>query len=117
MLHQTDKEEALKQLEQELLEQSEPEQEEYLDPDVLEEAPAGEAPRVYRNFSNNYGKDLRNFASDYQSYHSDETEDLQQEQPEPEHFKISGALIFLMIILGAMVAFAIFLFVLLGGIL
>jgi len=29
---------------------------------------------VYRNFSNGYGKDLRNFASGYEAYNSDKTD-------------------------------------------
>ncbi len=55
------KDEALDRLSQELLE---------------EEAPQRpEEPLVYRNFANNYGRDLRNFASSYAAYNTDATEE------------------------------------------
>ena len=71
-----DTEEALQRLEQELLaedpeetvEDPEIEEEDY--GEVLEE-PGSEETVVYRNFSNNYGADLRNYATGYKAYNSD----------------------------------------------
>ena len=62
-MHQ-DREEALKKLSEELLE------EEQAQPSVDNEPAV-----VYRNFANNYGRDLRNFASNYSAYNADQTEE------------------------------------------
>lgn len=76
-----DTEQALKRLEQALLEeeQTQPEasplQEEQApdqaDFDDFLESPEGEDPVVYRNFSNDYGRSLRNYATGYKAYNSD----------------------------------------------
>ena len=63
-----DRDEALRKISAELLEE--------------EEVPAPEireAPVVYRNFANNYGRDLRNFASNYSAYNADNTDEDPQE--------------------------------------
>lgn len=75
-----DREEELERLQQELLaeeEESAPQEEKYLDEEtideLLEDEKAGSAG-VYQNYSNNYGKDLRNFASGYQAYNTDDVD-------------------------------------------
>ena len=63
-----------------------------------EETPAqSEEPLVFRNFSNNYGANLRNYASGYQSYNTDSTdtdpEDLSEQLlAEPEE-RLGGLLL------------------------
>ena len=120
MFRQTDKDEELHRLEQELLEEEET-PEEYLDPAALEDAPAGEAPRVYRNFSNNYGQDLRNYASDYRAYNADRTDtrpdDLSRELLEPDRPKNRGFTIFILIALAAVMIAGAALLLRIGGIL
>lgn len=76
----TDREEELKRLEQELLaEEPEEETEEELDYGEFLEEPDSDEPVVYQNFSNNYGADLRNYATGYKAYNSDRTDtDLEQ---------------------------------------
>ena len=63
-----DRDEALQKLSRELLEEEEKQLPE-----------AADAPVVYRNFANNYGKDLRNFASNYSAYNADNTDEDPQE--------------------------------------
>lgn len=58
-----DAKEELQRLEAELLAQEKPEI-----PDEQQNVPAHP---VYRNFSNNYGADLRNYASGYKAYNTD----------------------------------------------
>ncbi len=77
---QRDREEELQRLQQELLqeeEESTPQEEAYLDEntidELLEDEKAGSAG-VYQNYSNNYGKDLRNFASGYKAYNNDDVD-------------------------------------------
>lgn len=66
-----DTQEELQRLEQELLAEEEiPEMPEE-DYGVFLEEPESEEPVVYRNFSNRYGKDLRNYATGYKAYNSD----------------------------------------------
>ena len=74
-----DQEEELQRLQQELLAQEEPETEEE-DEDLLEDAELdallkdtrpSEDRMIYQNYSNGYGKDLRNYASGYQAYNTD----------------------------------------------
>ena len=88
MFRHNDKEEELNRLQAQLLaeewdNEEEDEEEEYLDEEtldtLLEEQKPGESPKVYQNFSNNYGKNLRNFASGYKAYNSDRT-DLDPEE-------------------------------------
>ena len=71
-----DKQEELERLEKELLAEEEPENEEDMAEAFEEEEDfaIGDAPAVYQNYSNNYGKDLRNFASGYQAYNADKVD-------------------------------------------
>ena len=72
-----DKEEELQRLQEQLLEE-EPEAEEEFDfaeemavlPDDEEMADDG----VYQNYSNDYGRQLRNFATGYKAYNADKTD-------------------------------------------
>ena len=67
-----DAEEELQRLEQELLaEEAEEQEDQEEDYGEFLEAPDSEEPVVYRNFSNRYGQDLRNYATGYQAYNSD----------------------------------------------
>ncbi len=111
MFQRKDKEEELQRLQQELLAQEEPvedilPEEEYLDDDLvdtlLEEDTKTGAAGVYQNFSNGYGKDLRNFASGYKAYNSDKTDtDLESYSEAVREPKKSGGLIlFLLILMG-----------------
>lgn len=106
-----DTDEALARLEAELLREEEPEEkypeeEEYIYEEELEEEPeedlvlppeyaytdtrAADGPVIYQNFSNNYGKNLRNYASGYRAYNADISdenlddyaEDIPQSVPE-----------------------------------
>lgn len=67
-MHQDTREE-LERLEQELLAQEEEMPEEDYGEFLPE--PEKEEPMVYRNFSNHYGADLRNFANGYRAYNTD----------------------------------------------
>lgn len=77
-----DAEEELQRLEAELLAEEEPvEEEDLLEDALLDELlqdTRAENVGVYQNFSNDYGKKLRNYASGYKAYNSDKTdEDLE----------------------------------------
>lgn len=63
-----DRDEALRKLSEELLEE-----------EAKQEPQTADAPVVYRNFANNYGRDLRNFASNYSAYNADSTDEDPQE--------------------------------------
>ena len=118
MFRAKDREEELHRLEQELLEQEKtqqlPQQEEYLDEDALEELSKdqrlGAAPRVYRNFSNHYGKDLRNFASGYRAYNTDRTDVdpeelsrlLQEQEPSPSRWPVVLAVVLTLLAVAAL---------------
>lgn len=68
-----DTKETLRRLEEQLLE----EQEETPEFQPEEQAAAGDC-EVYQNYSNDYGRQLRNFASGYAAYNSDKVdEDLE----------------------------------------
>ncbi len=73
-----DKEEELKRLSRQLRETEEPEPaEEEPDVEILLEDDTQIADMedgVYRNASNDYGKNLRNFASGYRAYNGDKTD-------------------------------------------
>ena len=71
-----------------------------------------EEPMVFRNYSNNYGANLRNYASGYQSYNTDSTdtdpEDLSDRiltQPEE---KLGGLLLTAALLLLGILAVAAF---------
>lgn len=81
-----DTKEELKRLQQELLEdepEEEQEAEEFPDEASVEQMLGEDDPipdtQVYRNFSNDYGRGLRNFASGYRAYNGDRTDtDLEE---------------------------------------
>ena len=109
-----DRQEELDRLQEQLLEE-EPEEleeeyteeEEYLDAevdDLLAANDQGENPQTYNNYSNDYGRQLRNYASGYKAYNSDHTdEDLEeysQQVLHPQKEKgITGLLILAMLLL------------------
>lgn len=81
-----DASEELERLQAELLAEEEPEEalpeqppeEEYLCDEYEDTRPA-QGPAVYQNYSNDYGKNLRNYASGYRAYNSDTSdEDLEE---------------------------------------
>ena len=79
MLH--DRDEELQRLQAQLLEDAEPteeETEELLDAGtlnaLLDDSQRTGNSRVYQNFSNGYGRNLRNYASGYQAYNADRTD-------------------------------------------
>ena len=56
----------------------EPEEEEEIFEEYDDTRPAGD-PEVFQNYSNDYGKNLRNYASGYRAYNTDTTdEDLEE---------------------------------------
>lgn len=74
MFKDTDQE--LARLEAALLKEEEetelpPEEEEESSDNDYEDTRAADGPAVYQNFSNDYGRNLRNYASGYQAYNSD----------------------------------------------
>lgn len=78
-----DTQEELERLQAQLLEETEEEEntsEEaaFLDEEdfdtLLYDTDQGENPRVYENYSNDYGSSLRNFATGYKAYNSDRTD-------------------------------------------
>ncbi len=82
MFRERDKQEELNRLQHALLEEEAqtevPPEADYLDEGVVdtllgEDTKAGNAG-VYQNYSNGYGKNLRNYASGYKAYNSDKTD-------------------------------------------
>ena len=76
-----DAKEELKRLEAELLAEEMPEdngQEAFLSEEtveeLLEDSRVAEGGAVYSNYSNAYGKNLRNYASGYKAYNADKTD-------------------------------------------
>ena len=121
-----DAEEELQRLQAQLLEEeeelTEPEQEDFLDEETLDKILAdtdqGENCGVYQNYSNDYGRNLRNYASGYKAYNTDKTdidpETLSEELLAPRE-KIS-ALLWVALTLMALVTAAIgWLFFTMGG--
>ena len=118
-----DKEEELQRLQAQLLEEEQSAEEEIFPQEedfqeLLWDTDQGESPRVYQNYSNNYGKDLRNFASGYQAYNADDTDvDLDEYCDEVcNESKTSAWWVWLMLLLMAAVVIAIgWLFLSTGG--
>ena len=76
-----DREEALQRLQEQLLQEEEelrPEEEEYPDEDafdqLLEEDDRTADSGAYRNYSNDYGRGLRNYATGYKAYNADKAD-------------------------------------------
>lgn len=108
-----DREEELQRLQKQLLEDEEPVQaqdkDELLDEETLEEllndSTQIKNPRVYQNFSNDYGKNLRNYASGYTAYNSDATDtDLGSYSQAVREQKKTGGLLWLAAVLLALTA-------------
>ena len=133
-----DTDEALARLEAELLREEEetevlPEEEEYeYEEDFEEEADLPEeydiddtrpadGPVIYQNYSNNYGKNLRNFASGYRAYNSDITDedlDVYSEdvlQTEPEKSNTPLILVVCLLLLGIVAVLLLWMFLLRGN--
>lgn len=81
-----DRQEELDRLQEQLLEEEEPEEvlesedeDGYLDEEelnmLLDGNDQGENPRVYQNYSNDYGRNLRNYATGYKAYNADKTDE------------------------------------------
>lgn len=92
-----DASEELERLQAELLAEEEPEEEipdqppeeDYLYDEYEDTRPA-QGPAVYQNYSNDYGKNLRNYASGYRAYNTDTTdEDLDEYSEEVRQGKTS----------------------------
>lgn len=114
-----DRQEELERLEKELLadtEEETPEEETFLEEDDTQ---IGDAPVVYQNFANNYGKDLRNFASGYRAYNSDrvdmELEEFSQEVRNEEKPASIWVPAVLTALIGAVVGAILWIYLSLGG--
>ena len=79
-----DASEELERLQAELLAEEEPaeelpkeppEEEIYEEYEEYEDTRAAQGPAVYQNYSNDYGKNLRNYASGYRAYNSDTSDE------------------------------------------
>lgn len=75
-----DTSEELARLEAELLSEEEPEEElpeeeEEDDPWQYEDTRAAAEPEVFQNYSNDYGRSLRNYATGYRAYNSDDCDE------------------------------------------
>ena len=70
---------------------------------LLSDTDQGENPPVYQNYSNDYGKNLRNYATGYQAYNADKTdvdmEQYSQEVLRPQ--KATGAWLWIVLLLMA----------------
>ena len=109
-----DTDEELRRLEQALWEESDEQDacydeqdEEDLPEFVPEEDPYIPNAGVYQNYSNDYGKKLRNYASGYRAYNSDKTDtDLEQysEEIREDRQPSLGLLWFLVILLLILIA-------------
>lgn len=108
-----DREEELQRLQKQLLEDEETaqeqEEEDLLDAETLEELLSESSQikntKVYQNFSNNYGKNLRNYASGYNAYNSDKTDtELESYSEAVREPKKTGVLMWLAVVLLALTA-------------
>lgn len=78
-----------------------------------EDTRAADGPAVYQNYSNDYGRNLRNFASGYRAYNSDEcdedldafSEDVYDAQPESGNHGLLITACILAAILGGVVLY------------
>lgn len=109
-----DQNEELRRLEEQLLaeEDEEEAEEEYLDEEtldtLLEDPQSGDAPCVYQNFSNDYGKNLRNYATGYKAYNTDRTDvDPDEISREVLRPKRGGAWVVILLLLTALAVLAI----------
>ena len=87
---------------------------------MLSETDQGEPCGVYQNFSNDYGKNLRNFASGYKAYNTDKTDISPEELSDELLYPREKTALWLWVILAlmAMVAGVIgWIFLSMGGLL
>lgn len=117
-----DTEQELERLQSQLLQEAQEEAEEFsVEEDFAEllwEEDQGENPQVYQNYSNDYGRNLRNFATGYKAYNTDQTDadldeycDLVQQEP-----KISVWWVWIVLLLmGAVVGAIAWMFFSTGG--
>ena len=114
-----DRQEELQRLENELLEQEDVLDEETLDEFEQDDTRIGDAPAVYQNFANNYGKDLRNFASGYKAYNADhvdvDIEEFSQEVQEDTPAAPVWIPVLLTVLIGAVVGAIVWFYLSLGG--
>lgn len=121
---------ALKRLQEQLLEEEAdtqtPENDEALLDEtlvdtLLSDTDQGEAPRVYQNFSNDYGRQLRNYASGYKVYNTDKADlDLDSYSEAVRSPKKQDGIGFLLLVLGLMAAILgvlVWIYLKMGGIL
>ena len=118
-----DRDEELRRLQEQLLEEEEfPDRaEELLNDDMLDEllsdSPKSGDSKVYQNFSNGYGKNLRNYASGYTAYNTDTTDtNLESYSEAVRKPKRSGSLLWLAVLLLVVTAVVVaWLYLRLGG--
>lgn len=67
LLAQTEQQEQTDQQETQFLDEEEFEE-------LLSDTDQGQSPAVYQNYSNDYGRDLRNYATGYKAYNADKTD-------------------------------------------
>ena len=126
-----DRDEELARLQAQLLEETEqenqilPEEDEFLQEEVFDEILADtdrvEDCGVYQNFSNDYGKGLRNYASGYKAYNADKADvdldDLSEELLNHREKSGSWAWVVLALLLISVVGVIVWIFLVLGGLL
>lgn len=122
-----DRDEELQRLQAQLLEgdeKAEEETEDLLDEDTLDallnDTQQSQNPRIYQNFSNDYGRNLRNYASGYKAYNSDHTDtDLDSySEAVREPKKADGWLwlvVVLLVLIGTVLGAIAWMFLRLGG--
>ena len=82
---------------------------------IYDDTRAAQGPAVYQNYSNDYGRNLRNYASGYQAYNSDDcdedldafSEEVYEEPPEKDNTGLLVTACVLATILGAVVLFVV----------
>ena len=118
-----DRDEELNRLQEKLLEEEESQQEPEDTDDITfpEDEPEEEETEVYQNFSNDYGKSLRNYASGYNAYNADRTdidlESFSQQVREPKKSGCSPLLVVFFLLTAAVTTLAFLLYMKSRGIL
>ena len=96
-----DRQEELQRLQAELLEEEPEEEFDFFEELSDEDDP--EDPEVYQNFSNDYGRRLRNYASGYKAYNADKTDtDLDRFSEEVRNEKAPSRLGWLLPLIAAL---------------
>lgn len=80
---------------------------------IYEDTRAAQGPAVYQNYSNGYGRNLRNYASGYRAYNSDDcdedldafSQEVYEEPPEKSNMGLVITACVLATILGAVALF------------